>query len=497
MPSFEPQDTFNPNEPPPRPTTPPVRRGFLIVLAILFVIAALVYGSIYAAGHAGYAWEAGRARAAAEALAKIDTKGVINPSSLYRLAVVAVSPAVVHIEAGRTGGPGAAEGPPGGDAAQIKPQIVGTTEGSGFVIDKARGYIVTNSHVVHGADFIRIRLVHGIQLSAQLVGEDRANDLAVLQIPAALETEIQWGDSDKLAAGDAVLAIGSPFMLDHSVTAGIISATSRRTLIEERATSFLQTDAKINPGNSGGPLVDLTGKVIGITTAIFAAEHSDSDGIGLAIPSNAARVIADTIIKTGTVRLRYLGVMSEAIKPEEAARLKLAKPRGVVIRGVRDDSPAERAGLARDDVIVNVGGVDVDDPLQLRAQVQRVEVGKPVSIAFYRAGELKTVQATIDEPAAIDPLGLQFVQLPPGRAGNPIGALIINAVTQGSPAARAGLVPGMKVIGIGKSRVHTRQEYAAALAKLDRTEKIPFEVQLLNGEIKFFSVDVGSQDGAR
>ncbi len=231
MASFDPQN-FGLDEPPPRPTTPPVRRGFLWVLAFLCIAATLVYGIPYVAEQAGYAWESGRARASIASLAKLEKEGVIERSGgLFRLATTAVSPAVVNIQAIKlakdpgAGGIGLGGGNRFGRGA---PESVGI--GSGVVIDRERGFIVTNNHVIAGADVISVRLSRGGEQRARLVGADPKTDLAVLQIPGKLRVAATWGDSDKLSPGDWVLAIGSPYMLDHTVTAGIISATGRNNL---------------------------------------------------------------------------------------------------------------------------------------------------------------------------------------------------------------------------------------------------------------------------
>src|SRR5579885_3407954 len=246
-------------EPPPRPATPPVRRGFLLVLFVLCAMALMVYGAQYLANRIGYAWEAGRSQAASEALAKLDKAGIVGRASeLFRLAATAVSPAVVNVQSlkfrrHREGFPAAAVG---GD--RLMPSLRGAELGSGVIIDKDKGYIVTNNHVVKDADEILVRLGPGDDVRARLIGADPKSDLAVLQVKAGLQVQAEWGDSDHLENGDWVLAIGSPLGFDHSVTAGIVSATERNDLQITEYGSFIQTDAAINPGNSGGPLIDLS-----------------------------------------------------------------------------------------------------------------------------------------------------------------------------------------------------------------------------------------------
>ena len=363
MASFDPQD-FGFEDPPPRPTTPPVRRGFLVVLFVLSVAALLVYGVPYIADRAGYAWEAGRARAATEALRKLDNEGIVNrASALFRLATVAVSPAVVNVHALRSkrGGEGFPGLPIGGN--RLAPGFQPAELGSGVIIDKAKGYIVTNNHVVRDADRIMVRLGPGDDMPARLVGADPKVDLAVLQVKATLKVQANWGDSDKLDIGDWVLAIGSPLGFDHSVTAGIVSATERN--VNNRISeyeSFIQTDAAINPGNSGGPLINLTGQVVGINTAIIT-QSGGYEGIGLAIPSSMARRVVESLIKHGKVVRGWLGVRIEPLNTAAARDLNLADNHGALVRYVEPGSPADHCGLKSGDVIVKLADQEVADPV--------------------------------------------------------------------------------------------------------------------------------------
>ncbi|MBX6316070.1 MAG: trypsin-like peptidase domain-containing protein, partial [Isosphaeraceae bacterium] len=311
MASYEPDDRFDPLGPPPRPTTPAVRRGFLVVLGFLGMLTLLVYGIPYVAERTGYAYEAGRSRAAADALKRLDAAGIIDKSSaLFRMAVVKVAPAVVNIRNWRYA-PGA-EGrglPFGGGGGLLGRGLIPVGSGSGVVIDKRHGYIVTNHHVVKDADELIVRMGRGSEYRAKLVGADPKTDLAVLKVDAQLPADAPWADSDKADIGDWVLAIGSPFLLDQTVTAGIISATGRNNLpILERDTyqDFIQTDAAVNPGNSGGPLINLRGEIVGINTAIFSPIQTESGeggnvGIGLAISSNMAKRIVEQLIQNGRV----------------------------------------------------------------------------------------------------------------------------------------------------------------------------------------------------
>ncbi len=481
MPSFEPQDQ-DPLVPPPRPTTPPVRRGFLLILLVLSVLAGLVYGIPYVAGRAGYAWEAGRARAAAEALAKMDKEGLTGGTSqLFRLAAVAVSPAVVHIQT-RTF--------PHGNGPAVAAQAAAPEQGvgSGFVIDKDHGFIVTNSHVVRDVDEIIVRLSQGNEVPGRLVGADPKTDLAVVQIRADLKVEAQWGDSDKLDIGDWVLAIGSPFMLDHTVTKGIISATGRNNLPianrdEIAYQDFIQTDAAINPGNSGGPLVTLNGKVVGINTAIFSSERGGFDGVGLAIPSNQARPIVEALIQKGRVIRGFLGVGLQDLTPALAQQLKMpATARGAVVNHVLPDSPAAKAGLLPGDTVTKIGDKDVADAGALRQQIAQLAIGSEVPIEVYRQGKSQALKVTIVEQPTLDPLGFRLLCLPPPQSGTPESLLIFEQVAPGTHAARAGLRPGMALVAVGGQKVYTQADFDKAVAAVPAGADIRLTVQKKSGE---------------
>ncbi len=478
------------DEPPPRPTTPPVRRGFLVVLFALSILAMLVYGVPYLAYEYGYAWEAGRSRAAVQTLAKLEKEGVVGRSSeLFRLATTAVSPAVVKVETAR-----ATTAP--GNPAIVKFDRAGL--GSGVVIDSENGYIVTNYHVVKGADAIVARLGQGISLAARLVGSDPKTDLAVLQVKGPLKAAAEWGDSDKLDIGDWVLAIGSPFALDRTVTAGIISATGRNNLPlpnnpgEEAYQDFLQTDAAINPGNSGGPLINLAGKVVGINTAIYS-ETGGYEGIGLAIPSSMAKRIVADLIKQGKVRRGYLGVRIQPVDAALAKEFKLPEAMGAVVTDVQPDGPAAVAGLRTGDVIVELDGKRIENPSALRSLAARLDVGAATELAYYRDG--KRIQAAIkigelpEVPAtAVTSYGFTVRDLP-SDAASPAGiGVLIDKVYSDSPAFRAGLRPGMLIVGVGRTPVRNKAEYEVAVAAVDPEQGLPLAIMTPDGRQVFVTI---------
>ncbi|MGA7499250.1 MAG: trypsin-like peptidase domain-containing protein [Isosphaeraceae bacterium] len=482
MASFNPQDHgFGFDEPPPRPATPPVRRGFLIILFVLCIAALIVYGVPYVAERTGYSWEAGRARAATEALAKLDKAGVVSQASaLFRLAVTAVSPAVVNVQAQheRRRAEGVPGLPLGGNL--MGPGFQGGELGSGVIIDKAKGYVVTNFHVVKEAERIMVRLGPGDDVPARLVGADPKSDLAVLQVRATLKVQAEWGDSDQLDIGDWVLAIGSPLGFDHSVTAGIVSATERNDLKIADYESFIQTDAAINPGNSGGPLINLAGKVVGINTAIIS-RTGGYEGIGLAIPSSLARKVVDGLIKNGKVIRGYLGVVIDPLDAETARKLRLPVNRGVLISRVQPGSPAAASGLKRGDVIVKLANREVADPAELRILTAGLDVGAQVPLVFYREGAAQTVNVKISElPDAPEAAFLGF-HVREAPAGEGKIAIEVDQVNPAGPAFQAGLRPGTRILGVGRFAVGSMTEFETAIRRIDPERGLPLVVLLPEG----------------
>ncbi len=498
MASFNPQD-FGFDDPPPRPATPPVRRGFLVVLTLLCLAAMLVYGVPYVAERTGYAWEAGRARADSEALAKLDEAGLVNrASALFRLATTAVSPAVVNVQSfrARRGGEGFPGLPLGGN--RMTPGVQSSELGSGVVIDKAKGYVVTNNHVVRDAEQIMVRLGPGDEVRARLVGADLKSDLAVLQIKADLKVQAEWGDSDKLDIGEWVLAIGSPLGFDHSVTAGIVSATERNDLGLSEYESFIQTDAAINPGNSGGPLINLAGKVVGINTAIIT-QSGGYEGIGLAIPSSLARRVVEGLIKNGKVARGYLGVLlyKGPLDTNVARKLKLPSNKGALVVEVQPGSPAAQVGLKANDVIVKIADHDIADTAALRLMTAGLDAGAQVPMTFYRDGKPQTATVTIAElpqaPELVFSLGLGLRERPADKEGGRT-VIEIDRVVAGTTAFNVGMRPGMRILAVGEppEPVSTLAEYEAALRKLDPGRPVALEVQLADGRVGSVHLDGGS-----
>ena len=265
--------------------------------------------------------------------------------------------------------------------------------GSGVIFDK-RGYVLTNFHVIRGADAVTVRLSSKQEFRGRIVGTDAKTDLAVVQFaPETPLTVATLGNSDAVRVGEWAIAIGNPFGLDQTVTVGVVSATARADVGIATYENFIQTDASINPGNSGGPLVNLRGEVIGINTAIVAAGH----GIGFAIPANMVRRVTGHIVERGKVTRGWLGVSVQPLSRELAESLGLADMRGAVVARVYPDSPAAAAGLAQNDVIVGFEGTPVEDYQHLQRLSADAEVGRSVKLDYVRKKERKSTTLKIAE----------------------------------------------------------------------------------------------------
>src|SRR5690349_6517793 len=265
--------------------------------------------------------------------------------------------------------------------------------GSGVIIDK-RGLVLTNFHVIKGADEILIRLSDKREYRGQIMGTDPKTDLAVVKFQPDHEVTVaSLGNSDTLRVGEWAIAIGNPFGLDQTVTVGVISATSRADVGIATYENFIQTDASINPGNSGGPLVNLRGEVIGINTAIVAT----GQGIGFAIPANMVKRVTAQLIDRGRVQRGWIGVALQPMSPELAQAMGLSDTKGAIVARVYPGSPAESAGLAQNDVIVGFDGVPVDDYHQLQRMSSEAEVGRSVKIDVVRRREKKSLQLKVAE----------------------------------------------------------------------------------------------------
>ena len=342
--------------------------------------------------------------------------------------------------------------------------------GSGVVIHPD-GFIVTNHHVVEGTDAIRVLLSSGKQYQAEIIGTDPKTDLALIKIRAnAALPVVPLGDSDALEVGDWVLAIGNPFGFDHSVTAGIVSGKGR-VLGAGPYDDYIQTDAAINPGNSGGPLFNLRGEVVGINTAIIPQSR-----IGFAIPSNMAKGVLLQLKARGKVTRGWLGVVIQQVPSPAVESFGLKEPQGALVAGVTQDSPAERAGIQRGDVILKFGGKPVVEVRDLPRLVAEAPVGTETDMVIQRNGKSTTLRIRVgelrDERLALarpqEPeFGLAVQELSPELArglGVPEGqGVVVAGVSPGSPAEDAGLRQGDLILEVDRAVVKTRDAFERAV----------------------------------
>ena len=345
--------------------------------------------------------------------------------------------------------------------------------GSGVIVDAARGYVLTNNHVIKDAERILITLKDRRQFNAKLVGTDPGTDIAVLQIVASGLSALKIGDSDNLQVGDYVLAIGNPFGIGQTVTSGIVSALGRSGLNIEGYEDFIQTDASINPGNSGGALVNLRGELIGINTAIIGPSGGNV-GIGFAVPSNMARAVMNQIIRHGEVRRGRLGIEMADLTQELAKKLGVNSLEGALIAVVQPASPAEKSGMRQGDVVTALNGRAIRNATELRARLGLTAIGDEVEMRINRGGAARTVRTQIAPPDVSVGEGQAIPQLPGMRVieiqrGSPLyqrlqgGGLVVSAVEQNSAAWVAGFRPGDIIYAVNRRRMQTAAELQAAL----------------------------------
>jgi Do/DeqQ family serine protease len=270
--------------------------------------------------------------------------------------------------------------------------------GSGVVVSPD-GYILTNNHVVEGASDIEVSFGDQDQTQVRVVGTDPPTDLAVVKLDRQGLTPLPLADSSKVEVGDIALAIGDPFGIGRTVTMGIISATGRGNLGIEGEEDFLQTDAAINPGNSGGALINTRGELIGINTAILSPTGGNL-GIGFAVPSNMARSVMEQIAKSGKVVRGYLGVVVQSITPDLAKEFEVANRNGALISEVESGSPAEKSGVRRGDIVMEVNGKPLKDPRELQLSVSKVSPGTTINLTILRDGKQQQVPVTLEEEPA-------------------------------------------------------------------------------------------------
>ena len=355
--------------------------------------------------------------------------------------------------------------------------------GSGVIIDAAKGYILTNNHVISQADKISVQLNDGREFDAKLIGGDDQSDIALLQVqnPSNL-TQIAIADSDKLRVGDFAVAVGNPFGLGQTATSGIISALGRSGLNLEGLENFIQTDASINRGNSGGALLNLNGELIGINTAILAP-GGGSIGIGFAIPSNMAKTLAQQLIQFGEVKRGLLGIKGMEMSADIAKAFNINVQRGAFVSEVLPNSGSAKAGIKSGDVIVSLNDKPLSSFAELRSRIATTEPGAKVKLGLIRDGKPLNVEVTLDKStsssasAELIAPALQGATLSDGQLKDGTKGIRIDTVEKSSPAAQAGLHPEDVIIGVNRNRVQS----IAELRKVMESKPAVIALQVMRG----------------
>ena len=342
--------------------------------------------------------------------------------------------------------------------------------GSGVIIDAKSGYILTNHHVVAQADSIKVILNDLREIDATLVGSDPETDVAVLKVDDDKLRAVPIADSDRLEIGDFVVAIGNPFGLGQTVTSGIVSALGRQTQLGGYQ-DFIQTDASINPGNSGGALVNLRGELVGINSQIVSRSGGNI-GIGFAIPINLATAVKDQLIEHGDVKRGKLGVIGQPVTPDLARAFGMDEPRGALVARVVPDSPAEKAGIKAEDIIVEVNGKEIRNFNQLRNEIGLLRVGEKVKLVVLRDDRRKRITASIGEDELTAAAGdrvhprLEGASLGPIEGEHPLAGkvegVLVQNVEQRSPAARSGLRPRDVITSVNRVAIGSVEDFRRA-----------------------------------
>jgi serine protease Do len=366
-------------------------------------------------------------------------------------------------------------------------KIIRPVQGSGFIVSPD-GYILTNNHVIEEAEQITVTVLGGRDFKAKLIGTDPATEVALIKIDANNLTSLELADSDKLEVGEWVIAIGNPFGLSHTVTAGIVSAKGRSNIIDKlEYQDFIQTDAAINPGNSGGPLINLDGKVVGINTAIVSPYMGTGNiGIGLAIPSNMAKFVYNRLAKGEPLVRGILGVYISDVTSDIAQSLDLKETEGVVISEVAPDSAADKAGLKRYDIITEFNGEQVKKANDFKNRIAMLKPGTEIELTILRDGKTKHITARLGERTAeaeqekpaqnkLENLGFEVQNLT-NELAEQFGlkdqkGVVVTDVDPGSEAAMKGLNAGMLIMEVNKKPVENVEEFNKAMKNAAKTGK--------------------------
>ena len=383
----------------------------------------------------------------------------------------------------------------------------GSGFGSGFIVS-ADGYILTNAHVVDGATDIRVDLENRRQYEAELVGSDPTTDVALIKIDATDLPAATIGDSDGLAVGEWVLAIGSPFGLEHTATQGIVSALSR-SLPNDNYVPFIQTDVAVNPGNSGGPLFNTDGEVVGINSQIYS-RSGGYQGLSFAIPINTAMAISEQLRTQGYATRGWLGVTIQDVDQALAESFGLDRPEGALVAAVTKDSPADKAGLETGDIVVALDGTEVPYSNALPPLVGAVVPGTAVELDVLREGERRTIEVTIEplEEERRTSLADAETEEKAGRLGVAVAEMsdeereeagvesgvVVSEVTPGSPADEAGIVPGDVIVSLDRKPVADVETLASLVGEAPGEESVPVLVQR-DGAPRFLALTLPAGQG--
>ncbi|VAW61402.1 HtrA protease/chaperone protein [hydrothermal vent metagenome] len=379
-----------------------------------------------------------------------------------------------------------------------------TSLGSGFIISED-GFIITNHHVIDGADEILVRLSDKRELTAQVIGSDQYSDIALLKVDAQDLPVVETGDSSELKVGEWVLAIGSPFGFDHSATAGIVSAKGR-SLPRANYVPFIQTDVAINPGNSGGPLFNLDGEVIGINSQIYSRTGGFM-GLSFAIPVEVAMHVVKQLKEKGSVSRGWLGVYIQEITHELAQSFDLDRPVGALVSQVINDSPAQKSGIQAGDVILSFNGKPIYDSSDLPPLVGEVAVNTSAKVKVLRNGEKKILNVVIEElpskdkpqlasrdrPASSNVMGIEVVALDAENARELGRGVRVKRVVSGSPAAQSGLKPGDVLLQLDRKNVKNVTDFRKKVANLPTGRMIPVLVHR-HGANQFIVMKISARE---
>ena len=496
-------------------------RIWIPLVALVALAAGTYLLSPMLAGRIAFAVAKGQSDAARGELAELSKTDTMSP--LFRAVVKATLPSVVEVRVTKQVrtplGPGSdldelfrrffEEGAPDARPRRNAPPPRRTVPGlgSGVVIDAKNGYVVTNWHVVAGADKVHVGLSDGRKLDAEWVRTDRKTDLAIIKIEADKLMAAPLADSDQAQVGDWVLAIGSPRGLFQTVTAGIVSAKGRMTGLGATPggyQDFIQTDAAINRGNSGGPLVNMAGEVVGINSQI-STTSGGYEGIGFAIPSNMVRRVMTQLIEKGTVVRGYLGVVIQNVDERLAKSLKIPTTKGALIAQIGEGGPADRAGLEVGDFIVSINDRRIEDMNDLRNTVAALEPDKSYPFVLYRDGKKRTIKVAVAEQP--EDMAGAFREVEPGttqatrfgvevanltaemaakfRLRKSVEGVVITEVESGSDAEEQGLRPGMVITHVQGKRITSVDEFRKAISDKEAASGVRLRLTAPGGARRF------------